>query len=513
MAENGAGSLEAERDEHGNIISISTQHLSAVQKRKFEQARRDMEEDVAKLAAERDRHAVAAQQLDMQMRVEPEAGQKDALQEEKRRHELMASEIERRMEEERARYEALMLKLSVNEEEKNRLAEKLQKLQAKMLAGGQKLKDLRAQQQEKLREERAKVAEVKRAQAQLAEEKKRVEEQRMMLEESYTSAKDELQSKTAKLKKMRQKISELEEELSTRDQEWSSERDGYLNAIRDSQRDSKLYKAILEQVLQRADLEIIIKQSTFDDDKEQWQLPVIELPMAMVKVRPRASASGSGSSGIGSGVSPSGGFSAASTSNPLPPRNSLVDRNQYRGRTSVVAQARSEAAAAITAAGANRPISRTRPEDVDFANLPTSSRPAFQPAESTPRDDPNQRRGSTAPGNPEPIDPSQVIAAAPRRPAFKPMTVDASSSNSPPIDLPDPKRNFSPSPPLSASPQATSPSSSLDLANLPRGRPAFKAAPEPHFSSVSSSNSAQKADPLASALNAPSKPAFSAVPR
>jgi hypothetical protein len=291
--------------------SVENVVLSSAEKARLAEEQAEYAEDMARLGEQKQKHEQMAVLLSEQMKLDLNSqgniGSQQVLElqehlqaqvgEHEAKAKELAVEMEQKLEAEKAKLHSIQEK-SRNQQES--LKNKLAKLQQKLLSGSQKVKDLRLEQEEKVRQAKEKEMEFKQQQAKLLEEKLRAEEEKLLLEEEYSSVKEEITGKSKKLKALQRKYAALVDDSKENESNWENEKEGYLNNIRDIYRELRLYKLICENFLTNADIDKIVKNSFFNEEKDAWQLPKIELPIIFptIKVNSALSLSAAGSNNI-----------------------------------------------------------------------------------------------------------------------------------------------------------------------------------------------------------------------
>lgn len=278
-------------------MRLKEQHLLEEMQRQLEEQRSQMEEHLRRLTEEKERHEKEARELAMRMGEKENVskfndrsgdGRADDLAEEKRQHEQDAMLLANRIEAEQNKSDELEARIAEVQtkllEEKEDLTTKLQKLEQQLIEGGHQAQDLRAKHTEELRKAQAKVKDQRKKQANLEAEKQKTEEAKLMLEEKYNSIQEEVVDKTRKLKMLRKKYKQAQDEVADLTEEFQTEKATYLNNIRDIFRELRLFKSITESFLTPQDIEKIVRGSSFDEEKDSWALPKIEIPTVFPRI-------------------------------------------------------------------------------------------------------------------------------------------------------------------------------------------------------------------------------------
>ena len=166
-----------------------------------------------------------------------------------------------------------------SESEKESLQQKLSLLQQKLLSGSEKRKGDKEKAEEQLRLMKEKQREMKRRQAELEAEKEAKEEKALFLEEQYSSMAEENAEVKRKLRKLASKYKQREDDMAAVEDELEREKEQHMADLRQSERETRLYRQICQALLTATDLDKIVVNSVWVDGREEWKLPNIDIPL------------------------------------------------------------------------------------------------------------------------------------------------------------------------------------------------------------------------------------------
>ena len=210
------------------------------------------------------------------------------MEEEKATHQQAIGQLEAEMKAaliaEEKRRQAIEEKLTFmtqqSDAEKEALQAKLQQLQQKLSSGSadpaQGPQTARDKETRALREAELSL---KRRQAELEEERQRKEEQTLFMEEQYSSIQEENAAVRRKLKQIARKYRALEADVDSLQEQVEEGRVAHARDVRASDRQVRLYQQICQAILTATDLDRIVAHSTWQEGREEWKLPNIDLPL------------------------------------------------------------------------------------------------------------------------------------------------------------------------------------------------------------------------------------------
>lgn len=265
-------SLEKERAEHERMAQ---ELADRVEKEALERAR--LEQEHAQLrGGKRDKE------------LEKLNDRQKQLQEEMEQHMLIAAELQEKMYDEAQRHDELHefvtdAKKKLGAEQQS-LQEKLAELQKQLLQGGQIKEELQSKQSEMRKKHRAALEEQAKALRLKQEESEALQEKNLMVEEKYSSLKAEIEGKTKKLQLLRQRLHKTQSDLEELIEEMGSERQLYLDNIRNAMKELALHKKLVCRLLDKGEIKRIAEMSIWVEDTLKHILPKIELPLKLPAV-------------------------------------------------------------------------------------------------------------------------------------------------------------------------------------------------------------------------------------
>eukprot|EP00743_Colponemidia_sp_Colp-15_P004966 GILK01005352.1.p1 GENE.GILK01005352.1~~GILK01005352.1.p1 ORF type:complete len:757 (+),score=167.02 GILK01005352.1:248-2272(+) len=177
--------------------------------------------------------------------------------------------------------------LQQEREERERLQSMLASLEEKLVVGGGN-DDHRAEEEAKrikdYREFQLKLKKQKKREKKLKELKQKQEEEMLMVEKQYHSLQEEVEEKTKFLQKLRHRYKAAKSEIRDLQQEFEEERETLLDSIRDTSKQLRLYQQIVSKIINRKDVEKIIKGAAFDEERNQWKLPAFMVNTKRIKL-------------------------------------------------------------------------------------------------------------------------------------------------------------------------------------------------------------------------------------
>lgn len=191
----------------------------------------------------------------------------------------------RREEKERLNREKAYLARKVLEEKKaelqrtkkqqEELKEKLQRLESKVLVGGENLLD-KADTQRRLLEQAAGELEQRKLNEQrLREDLQKKEAERLGLEERYSSLQEENAAKTRKLKRAVQLLNSAKAELADQQREQQREMEGILDAVRALNREIQLADLVLDFYIPKEYQALIEQYVHWNEQLGEWQVKCV----------------------------------------------------------------------------------------------------------------------------------------------------------------------------------------------------------------------------------------------
>ncbi len=165
-------------------------------------------------------------------------------------------------------------RLQSSESARAELEERLKEMQRQLLEGGQEALDAKriAEQHE---------AELRRVQREAERQQRQQEEMRTMMEGDIYSAKGELADKDAKIRNLQKTLRQKVQDMEDLQREFETERETYASTIRALTREGLLYQAMAKAAYKPGDIELILRSATFDENKSNWILPRITVPVVL----------------------------------------------------------------------------------------------------------------------------------------------------------------------------------------------------------------------------------------
>lgn len=152
------------------------------------------------------------------------------------------------------------------------LKDKLQRLESKVLVGGENLLD-KADTQRRLLEQAARELELRAAnELRLKEDLQKKEAERLDIEERYSSLQEENAAKTRKLKRAVQLLNSAKAELADQQREQQREMEGILDSIRALKREIQLADLVLDSYIPKEYQALIDKYVHWNEQLGEWQV-------------------------------------------------------------------------------------------------------------------------------------------------------------------------------------------------------------------------------------------------
>ncbi|CAG5037147.1 unnamed protein product [Parnassius apollo] len=165
--------------------------------------------------------------------------------------------------------------LQRTKKQQEELKEKLQRLESKVLVGGENLLD-KADAQRKLLEQAAKELEQRRLnELRLQEDLQKKEAERLDLEERYSSLQEENAAKTRKLKRAVQLLNSAKAELADQQREQQREMEGILDGVRALRREIQLADLVLDSYIPKEYQALIDKYVHWNEQLGEWQVKCV----------------------------------------------------------------------------------------------------------------------------------------------------------------------------------------------------------------------------------------------
>jgi hypothetical protein len=377
------------------------------------------------------------------------------------------------------------------------------------------------QAEAKVAEAARRMMKMKRKQQEAERMRQQEEEQKALLAGHMDTAKAELQDKASQITLLRHKLMTATQEFQDLEEEFERDRQDYLKTIRELTREVALYKAIgraayryvalilvyqfstctipclippshilLSLLRSPGDLQVILRSSSYDDERGEWLLPKVAYPT----VFPTVDDARSGARTLG-GVS-AGAYADSFGSDSRGPNTLATNPGAYETRADANwrRSIRSDFGPSAPPDSARRTGGSVGPRSARFAPAPPTGSKPYSGMYGELSLSTSSTKSTAADVNPE------VINSLPRRPGFAPSrapeaksaaspTAAGSDSSFASLDSVRARPGFAPASSPSAS-SAVSPhggggSAGPDLSGLQR-RPGF--APAANFGAASSHN-------------------------
>jgi len=405
---------------------------------------------------------------------------KKQLQVEDKERDEKAAEVQQRLER----------LLSQQEAAKEELERKLRQMEEQLLHGGMQAQNAQAQAEAKVAEAARRMMKMKRKQQEAERMRQQEEEQKALLAGHMDTAKAELQDKASQITLLRHKLMTATQEFQDLEEEFERDRQDYLKTIRELTREVALYKAIGRAAYRPGDLQVILRSSSYDDERGEWLLPKVAYPT----VFPTVDDARSGARTLG-GVS-AGAYADSFGSDSRGPNTLATNPGAYETRADANwrRSIRSDFGPSAPPDSARRTGGSVGPRSARFAPAPPTGSKPYSGMYGELSLSTSSTKSTAADVNPE------VINSLPRRPGFAPSrapeaksaaspTAAGSDSSFASLDSVRARPGFAPASSPSAS-SAVSPhggggSAGPDLSGLQR-RPGF--APAANFGAASSHN-------------------------
>ncbi len=153
------------------------------------------------------------------------------------------------------------------------LEKQLKEMETKLIKGGEIISKA-SQQEINLRRAEQELRERALQEARLAQELALKEEANLQLEEHFSSLQEEVEVKTRKLKKLYSKYQAAVKEQEDLQTEYRMDRDDLLGALKQMNRQLKLNLMTMQYFIPEETLMKIQQRAHYNDELEQWELPV-----------------------------------------------------------------------------------------------------------------------------------------------------------------------------------------------------------------------------------------------
>ncbi|XP_045457043.1 kinesin-like protein KIF3A [Melitaea cinxia] len=165
--------------------------------------------------------------------------------------------------------------LQRTKKQQEELKEKLQRLESKVLVGGENLLD-KADAQRRLLEHAARELEMREMnERRLREDLQKKEAERLDLEERYSSLQEENAAKTRKLKRAVQLLNSAKAELADQQREQQREMEGILDGVRALRRELQLADLVLDAYIPKEYQALIEQYVHWNEQLGEWQVKCV----------------------------------------------------------------------------------------------------------------------------------------------------------------------------------------------------------------------------------------------
>ncbi|CAH0698538.1 unnamed protein product [Spodoptera exigua] len=165
--------------------------------------------------------------------------------------------------------------LQRTKKQQEELKDKLQRLESKVLVGGENLLD-KADAQRQLLEQAARELELRRLnELRLQEDLQKKEAERLDLEERYSSLQEENAAKTRKLKRAVQLLNSAKAELADQQREQQREMEGILDSVRALKREIQLADLVLDSYIPKEYQALIEQYVHWNEQLGEWQVKCV----------------------------------------------------------------------------------------------------------------------------------------------------------------------------------------------------------------------------------------------
>ncbi|XP_028167735.1 kinesin-like protein KIF3A isoform X3 [Ostrinia furnacalis] len=239
-------------------------------KKQLEESANDVEEE--------EEEEITEEELSDDTLTEPEMDSLDP--EEKKMRRKMRREEKEKLNREKAHQARKVLEekkaeLQRTKKQQEELKEKLQRLESKVLVGGENLLD-KADAQRRLLEQAAYELEQRTLnELRLQKDLQKKEAERLDLEERYSSLQEENAAKTRKLKRAVQLLNSAKAELADQQREQQREMEGILDSVRALKREIQLADLVLDSYIPKEYQALIDQYVHWNEQLGEWQVKCV----------------------------------------------------------------------------------------------------------------------------------------------------------------------------------------------------------------------------------------------
>ncbi|XP_039762117.1 kinesin-like protein KIF3A [Pararge aegeria] len=243
----------------------------------IDQLKKQLEENVNEIEEEEEEE-ISEEELTDDTLTDPELDVLDP--EEKKMRRKMRREEKEKINREKAYLARKVLEekkaeLQRTKKQQEELKDKLQRLESKVLVGGENLLD-KADSQRRLLEQAAKELELRKLnELRLQQDLQKKEAERLDLEERYSSLQEENAAKTRKLKRAVQLLNSAKAELADQQREQQREMEGILDGVRALRRELQLADLVLDAYIPKEYQALIEQYVHWNEQLGEWQVKCV----------------------------------------------------------------------------------------------------------------------------------------------------------------------------------------------------------------------------------------------
>jgi len=169
--------------------------------------------------------------------------------------------------------EAEQDRMRSEQEERERIKGELEGLEAKIMHGGEHVRDRVARREAEIVQQQRELENQKAEEVQLRQKMAEEEERKLAQEEKYSSLVEEVESKTRKLKQLWAKFRAAQSEIDDLQIEQQQEKHDLLHTVRELTRQVQLQNLVIESFVPPDEVAKLERRAVWDEDgSEQWRL-------------------------------------------------------------------------------------------------------------------------------------------------------------------------------------------------------------------------------------------------
>lgn len=244
----------------------------------IDQLKKQLEESINDIGEDEEEEDISDEEFSDDTLTDPELDSLDP-DEKKQRKKMLREEKEKQNKEKayqaRKVLEEKKAELQRTKKQQEELKDKLQRLESKVLVGGENLLD-KADAQRQLLEQAARELELRRLnELRLQEDLQKKEAERLDLEERYSSLQEENAAKTRKLKRAVQLLNSAKAELADQQREQQREMEGILDSVRALKREIQLADLVLDSYIPKEYQALIEQYVHWNEQLGEWQVKCV----------------------------------------------------------------------------------------------------------------------------------------------------------------------------------------------------------------------------------------------